>query len=158
MEKWYTADSEKRTMKELLEWLRAAEEIKYSDPYKVIVGTDSHLHGCEFRFVTVVLMYKEGKGGNYWYTLSFDRRENYKGAQQNRMYREVEISLSLSDKLLEEGIVVDEVHLDVSPEDAGEFTSTISDGLKGYVKSRGYFPVIKPASYVANAVADKHSK
>lgn len=155
---WYNADSKKQTKEGLLEWIKEAELNRHESPFTVIVGTDSHLHGRDFRFVSVVLLRKEGKGANYWYKLEYEARDKYKGAQHNRMYKEVEISLEMCDWLLDNGVIVDEVHLDVNTEDAGEFTSAISNGLKGYVISRGYTPVIKPDSYVANAVADKHSK
>lgn len=159
METWYDADSRKKTKEQMLEWLKSADADRLASPCKIIVGTDSHLHGREFRFVSVVLVYHEGKGGNYFYSLNYEKRDKYKGNQQLRMFREVEISMELCEMLFNDvGILTDEVHLDVSPEEANEFTSSFSNSLKGLVKSYGYSPVIKPASYVANAVADKHSK
>ena len=164
---WKNSEGQRFTEAHVFDWV---SNIK-NDPgteYQVIVGTDSHMAGRSFRFITVICVYRVGKGGNYYYLESYEPRENYlgngprgkkvKGNQKMRMFNEVERSVTMAEKLLELCSVIPIVHIDASPSDRKEFTSEFSEQLKGYVTACGYECVLKPDSFVANAVADKHTK
>jgi len=155
---WFDPDGRRYSDDDVLSWVLAAERDRWNAPFELVVGTDSHLCSRDFRFVTVVCIYKTGKGGNYFYSTSYEPRLTYKGNQQRRMYKEVEISIELANWLLEKADVIPVVHCDVSPKGAGQYTSAFSDQLKGYVIGSGFECKIKPESWCANAVADKHSK
>lgn len=163
---WKNYDQKKFSEDFVFDWV-SSTKFDRENTYQVIVGTDSHMHGREFRFITVVCVYRVGKGGNYYYLETYEPRENYvqgargkkvKGNQKMRMFVEVEKSISLADSLFEKTGVLPIIHIDASPFHKKEFTSAFSDQLKGYVTGAGYECVLKPDSFVANAVADKHTK
>ena len=51
-----------------------------------------------------------------------------------------------------------ELHLDISPVNAGQGTSRFSDMLSGYVQGYGLGFRLKPYAWASQSVADKHSK
>lgn len=164
---WKNSDGKRFTEGSVFDWVSNIKN-DVANEYQVIVGTDSHMAGKSFRFITVVCVYRVGKGGNYYYLESYEPRENYlgnsprgkkvKGNQKMRMFNEVERSVAMAEKLLEKCGVVPVVHIDASPSHRHEFTSEFSEQLKGYVTASGYECVLKPDSFVANCVADKHTK
>ena len=154
---WLTAEGQKKDDKFVYDWVKAAAADKFNE-YELIVGTDSHLHGREFRFITVICLYRKGKGGMYYYTTAFEPRDTFKSNRPGRMFFEVGLSIELANQLVDETGLIPVVHIDASPKEAGEFTSSFSDQLKGYVLSSGFEAVLKPQSFVANAVADRHTK
>lgn len=164
---WKNSDGKKFPQEFVFDWV-SATKLDRENEYQVIVGTDSHMHGRQFRFITVVCVYKTGKGGNYYYLENYEPRDRYihnnergkkvKGNQKMRMFNEVERSVALAEELFDKTGVLPVVHIDASPATMKEFTSAFSDQLKGYVTSQGFECVLKPDSFVANAVADKHTK
>lgn len=164
---WKDSDGKRFSEAHVLEWV-ANTKNDFENEYQVIVGTDSHMAGRSFRFITVVCVYRVGKGGNYYYHESYEPRENYiqgnargkkvKGNSKMRMFNEVERSVAMAEKILDVCGVIPVVHIDASPSHRHEFTSEFSEQLKGYVTASGYECVLKPDSFVANAVADKHTK
>lgn len=154
---WFSPEGKKLEDEAILAWIAKANADKDNE-YELIVGTDSHLHGREFRFVTVVCLYKKGKGGYYHYTTSYQPRQNYKGNQQARMFQEVSLSVDLANWLLDTTGMIPAVHIDASPKGSGHFTAAFSEQLRGVVLSHGFDCELKPESWVANAVADKHTK
>ena len=154
---WLCPEGKKLDDEAILNWLNQAKLDKDNE-YELIVGTDSHLHGREFRFISVVCLYKKGKGGYYYYTTSYQPRQNYKGNQKARMFHEVSLSVDLANWLLDTAEMIPSIHIDASPKGSGHFTAAFSDQLRGVVLSHGFECELKPTSWVANAVADKHSK
>lgn len=140
---------------ELVGWLKEKLSIPGSE---LIVGTDSHRNGRWFRFISVVCIYTQGIGGFYFYTTFYKPRQEYKGRQQVRMFKEAETSIEVANWLFEKTERIPVVHIDASPSDAGQFTSSFSDSLKGYVTSSGFQCVLKPEAIVASCVADRHTK
>lgn len=128
------------------------------EPIQLIVGTDSQLHGYNFKFITVVCAYRPGKGGNFLYTIKNELKTHYKGNQQARMFEEATKSIEISNLIVESTMLKPVVHLDMSPKKAGKFTSAFSDQVKGYVAGFGYNCRIKPVGFVASCVADHISK
>jgi predicted RNase H-related nuclease YkuK (DUF458 family) len=163
---WKNSDGKRFSEEHVFDWVTATK-LDRENEYQVIVGTDSHMQGRSFRFITVICVYRVGKGGNYYYLETYEPRDRYvqgargkkvKGNQKMRMFNEVERSVALAETLFEKTGVLPVVHIDASPASMKEFTSEFSDQLKGYVTASGYECVLKPDSFVANAVADKHTK
>lgn len=163
---WKNSDGKRFAQEHVFNWV-ASTKLDRENDYQVIVGTDSHMHGRQFRFITVVCVYRVGKGGNYYYLETYEPRDNYvqaargkkvKGNQKLRMFNEVVKSVELATSLFDQTGVLPVVHIDASPSHRKEFTSEFSDQLKGYVANNGFECVLKPDSFVANTVADKHTK
>jgi hypothetical protein len=129
--------------------------------WEIGIGTDSQIRGRYFRFISVICLYRKGKGGIYYYkTTSVPRRFFPVNNQKMRMFDEVGRSINLSVELetFLGGMSKPVIHIDASVPKNGAFTSSFSEQLKGYVVSSGYSCMLKPESYVANCIADRHSK
>lgn len=162
---WLVAESATRmTTEEMFDFIknetRACSGGLNSVEFEVGIGTDSQIIGRNFRFVTVVCLYKKGRGGYYFYrpeSLPRDKYTNVKN-QKLRMFDEVAKSIDLSVKFQEATGISPVVHIDASPSYSGEFTSNFSEQLRGYAQAMGFKALIKPESYVASGIADSHSK
>ena len=126
-------------------------------PIDLIVGTDSHIKGQIFRFPTVVCLHSHRMGGLYYYTVTNEPRSLFKGNQQFRMFTEVEKSIEIGNLIEEKTGRKPIIHIDASKKGTGHFTSAFSDGLKGYAIGSGFEACLKPESFVANAISDRHS-
>jgi uncharacterized protein len=159
---WLIAgDTEKLTTEEVFAYVKAETLRARNEVYttEVGIGTDSQMIGRNFRFVSVICLYRKGKGGFYFYRPESIPREKYQAKNQKlRMFDEVAKSIELSVALQEQTGIVASIHIDASPLGKGEFTSAFSDQLKGYVQSCGYACLLKPDSYVSSGLADQHSK
>lgn len=156
-----TGDNEKFTTDEVFAYVKGEVARSRNEVYTVEVGigTDSQMIGRFFRFVTVVCIYRKGKGGFYFYRPESIPRTNYKDKPAKmRMFDEVAKSIELSLALQEATGVVPAIHIDASPHSKGEFTSAFSEQLKGYVTSCGFNCLLKPDSYISSGIADSHSK
>ncbi|MCR4425688.1 MAG: ribonuclease H-like YkuK family protein [Firmicutes bacterium] len=125
--------------------------------YKLIIGTDSQLSE-DTCFVSAIIIHRVGKGARYYYS-----REHAKVGKslRQRMFYEASKSLSLAsqlaDRLAENGHseVNVEIHLDVG--ENGQTKELIRD-IVGMITGTGFAARIKPDSYGASKVADKHTK
>lgn len=123
------------------------------------IGTDSQMIGRQFRFITVLCVYRQGRGGFYFYTPQSVQRDKYvKKNQKQRMFDEVGKSIELALALQENTGILSDIHIDASPNNRAEFTSAFSDQLAGYVRGCGFNCIMKPESYVSSGLADSHSK
>lgn len=138
---------------------RIQEFIAADNTGKIIitVGTDSQVFSTATKYVTVVAVYRQGKGGQFYRSL-----EVVKGKQslQDRIYRETTRSIEIAGELkyglrLHHLFYDIEIHLDCG--ENGESRQLIQQ-LTGWVKSCGYTPRIKPESYTASTIADKYTK
>lgn len=125
--------------------------------YRLIIGTDSQERD-ETVFVTAVIVHREGKGAVYFYTK--ERRRKMDSLRQRILY-EASMSLNIAGKLAERmsanGIAsLDvEIHLDIGVQ--GETRDLIRE-VVGMIVGSGFDAKIKPESYGATKVADKHTK
>lgn len=124
----------------------------------IMVGSDSHSYGNFYHFVTVICAWDEGKGGTYYLKSSLESRKVFNGSSKMRLQFEVTKSLEVAMEIEELLAIKPEVHIDASPPGKKEFSSAFSDILKGYVLSSGYEAILKPASFVSNCIADKHTR
>ena len=160
---WKDADGKTISEEELYTWVSNETKSWINDgEYELIVGVDSHLHGYAYRFITVVCLYRKGRGGFYYYNISEQNRKDFKGTYpvrvRARMFHETTLAIQTATDIQNNTGKVPVVHIDASPANAGELTSVFSDQLKGYVVGSGFEAVLKPWSFVASGIANKHSK
>ncbi len=159
MRNWKDADGNIIEEDELYSWISASTSDKEK---QLIIGVDSHLHKHVYRFITVVCLYKPGRGGFYYYTTTEQHKKEFKGNYPNRvkarMFHETSLAIDLGNQVLEITGQIPLIHVDASPPESGELTSLFSDQLKGYVTASGFECYIKPWSFVASGIANKHSK
>ncbi|MBI2024088.1 hypothetical protein HYT00_01735 [Candidatus Giovannonibacteria bacterium] len=128
--------------------------------YKVVVGTDSRADK-QVRLITAVSVLRIGNGGRYFWTRS---EEIVAPTMRERIYKEAMYSIAftqelrsrLKDKLGEE-VFWDRkisVHLDVGTKGP---TKELVDAVVGMVKGYGLEAVIKPYSFGAFVLADRHT-
>jgi len=159
---WRSPGSPERlTDSEVFAIISNAEHKSFYDEVEVeiSIGTDSQPIGEAFCFVTAVCLYRKGKGGAYYYKRELVRpRPHILKNQKLRMLDEVYKSIEIALALREATGVAAMVHIDASPPSGSTFTSKFADQLRGYVISSGLECVLKPSSYAANSVADRHTK
>lgn len=126
--------------------------------YKLIIGTDSDLNVNKKTadFVTAIVIQRVGNGGRYfWRHVKFFPVYNL----HNRILQEVLFSLEVAKNTL---LVLKnsngpefqlEIHIDVG--EKGE-TKTMIQELVGIIRANNFEPKIKPDSYAASKVADRH--
>ncbi len=127
--------------------------------YQIIVGTDSQKikSGAGYDFVSAFVVHRIGHGGIYFW-----RRELYdkKVSLKERMYREAIMSLEVSEGFVEllqiNGIsrFNIQIHIDIGKN--GETRDLIQE-ITGMIRSSGYDVKIKPDSFGASKVADRHT-
>ena len=131
--------------------------------YAVVVGTDSsetvvpNGHAGLADFVSVVTVYRIGRHGRYfWKRISdiktFDRHD--------RMLKEATFSLELAQRVvaqlrekLSDRPYDFEIHLDIGHNGP---TKNMIQEIVGMITGNGFIARIKPESYAANKVADRH--
>ncbi|MDI7247719.1 MAG: ribonuclease H-like YkuK family protein [Bacillota bacterium] len=141
------------TFKDIMSYMQEVPGI----PYKLIIGTDSQLRedAC---FVTAIVVHRVGKGARYYYT---KERERMGRSLRQRIFYETAKSLGVASKLAEKlakngyGELDVEIHLDIGQN--GETRDLIRE-IVGMVAGTGFAARIKPDSYGASKVADKHTK
>ena len=134
--------------------------IKY-DPernYQLVIGTDSEGNG-KVEFVTAIVIYRKGKGGRYFWKKFSKPNINY---LKQKIYEEVNSSLSVGQDLLdrlkkywqkEDIKSALEIHIDVGENGP---TKELIKEVVGMVLGYGFNAKIKPESYGASLVADRH--
>ena len=128
--------------------------------YKIVVGTDSRADK-RVRFITAVAILRVRNGARYFWTRS---EEVFAPTMRERIYKEAMYSIAftqelksrLKDKLGEEYFWDQKisVHLDVGKKGP---TKELIDGVVGMVKGYGFEAVIKPDSFGAFVLADRHT-
>ncbi len=125
--------------------------------YKIIVGSDSQI-GNRTCFVTAVIIHREGKGARYFYHRQYHRKLS---SLRQKIFYETSLSLHvaglLAGRLAENGhaSLNVEIHLDVGRRGR---TSELIREVVGMVTGSGFNAKIKPESFGASNVADRHTK
>ncbi len=141
---------------ELIKYIRQYPKAEY----KINVGTDSNASAFS-QFVTAVTILRVGNGGRYFWTKSEKifcptlRDRIYKEAMQSITFTQ-ELKSRLKDKLGEESFWDNKisVHIDVGRNGP---TKDLIEGVVGMVKGYGFEAIIKPDSFCAFVVADRHT-
>lgn len=141
-------------VQEISHYVRVAPNRKY----KIIVGTDSAPR-AEVYFVTAITIWRVGNGGIHFWTRS---TPSPLGALRDRIYQETMHSITLAQELRgrlrevlgDEFFWDDQIHIDVGERGP---TKEFIDAVVGMVRAYGFDAVIKPFSFGASVVADRHT-
>lgn len=148
------------TLKQTYNTVLGFIDMEPDNSYRLIVGTDSHPGFDEVVFVTAIVIYREGRGGRFFY---HKEKTSLNTGLKQRIFYEVSRSLEVASKLtgylareeeLNENLNV-EIHVDVG--ERGPSSAIIRE-VVGMVVGSGYEAMIKPDSYAASTVADKYTK
>lgn len=128
--------------------------------YKIIIGTDSESLGDNVAdFVTVIVIYKQGKGGRYFWRRVKDNGQRFY-TLRDRLIHEVVVSLDMGKFILSSlkskktgGNWGFEIHADVG--EGGPSQNVIQE-VVGMIRANNFEPKTKPESYAASKVADRH--
>ncbi|MGG3890990.1 ribonuclease H-like YkuK family protein [Metabacillus fastidiosus] len=137
--------------------------------YILSIGTDSHVHQRETRFITAIHMHRVGKGAwgclrNYYIDRPiFSVRE--KISTETALSQEIaalmisDYLIGLSDLLIpytDEGAdLVFEIHLDIGKKG---ITKDLIHEMTGRIRAMGIEAKIKPDSYAASSYANRYTK
>ena len=151
---------------ELIEEIANYINQKPQAKYKITVGSDSQ-GSNETQFVTAISILRVGNGGRYFWSKT---EKVFCPTLRDRIYKETmhsitfvqELKSKLKEKLGEEffwpasqgGDNKIKVHLDVGHNGP---TKDFIDGMVGMVKGFGFEAIIKPDSYSAFVLADRHT-
>ncbi|AZR74440.1 hypothetical protein BBF96_14220 [Anoxybacter fermentans] len=144
------------TYRNIVEFVNEAPDLEH----RLIVGSDSQTREEDVCFVTAVIIYREGKGGKFFYRKEYEKINQ---SIRQRLFYETSKSLELASELTRRlskddsfrGKLSIEIHLDVGRQ--GETRELIKE-VVGMVVGSGYDARIKPDSYGASKVADKYTK
>lgn len=145
---------------ELIEEIAKYINQKPEAKYKITVGSDSQ-GSNETQFVTAIAILRVGNGGRYFWSKT---EKTFCPTLRDRIYKETmhsitfvqELKSKLKEKLGEEFFWDNKikVHLDVGKNGP---TKDFIDGVVGMVKGFGFEAIIKPDSYSAFVLADRHT-
>lgn len=127
--------------------------------YSIFVGTDSHRYLDKIIFVTAIVVQRHGLGGRYFWV------ENAIQAKivptlRNQIYQETLYSINIAQQMLELfkswplANIGLEIHVDIGQR--GETRDLIKEVI-GMVKGNGFQAKMKPESFVASTIADRHT-
>lgn len=126
--------------------------------YEVIVGTDSQkMEKGGYDFVSALVIHRIGFGGIYFWKREIN---NKKMGLKERIYREAIMSLETSENFVNffktNGIARYDIQIHVDIGHNGETRDMINE-ISGMIRGSGYEVKIKPYSYGASKVADRHT-
>jgi predicted RNase H-related nuclease YkuK (DUF458 family) len=138
----------------LLEYVSIAPGMEY----ELIIGTDSMLHaGSQAEFVSAIVVHRKRSGGIYFWS---KRHEVGMHTLRQRIFQEALDSLRLAEQLLEKlrEMNISEynlsIHVDVGPNGK---TKQMMNEVIGMIKGSGFDVKVKPESYGASSIADRHT-
>jgi predicted RNase H-related nuclease YkuK (DUF458 family) len=126
--------------------------------YDIIVGTDSQkTKSGGYDFVSALIIHRVGHGGIYFWNRELVSR---KIGLKERIYEEATRSLMTSEHFVTffktNGISKYQIQIHVDIGQKGETRELISE-VVGMVRGSGYDVKIKPDSFGASKVADRHT-
>ncbi len=145
------------TVKEVIEEIAAYMRGDPARRYKVTIGTDSELlAGKKADFVTAIAVHRVGNGGRYfWRRFELGKFHTLR----DRMIKEALVSLEVAHGILSELKKSSlpefdfEIHADIG--ENGPTKAVISE-IVGMIRANNFEVKIKPYSYTASNVADRH--
>lgn len=146
------------TLEEVREKVLQFMEEEPESKYRLVIGTDSqNKNGKETDFVTALVVHRVGRGGIYFWQRQLHQKTY---VLRQRIYQEATLSLALADEFLEvtknDGISRFDVEIHVDIGKYGETRQMITE-VVGMIRGQGYGVQIKPESYAASKVADRHT-
>lgn len=126
--------------------------------YQVIVGSDSEIkNGTVVDFVTAIVAWRIGQGGTYlWTRESIKKKYSLQERIGEEASRSVQLAWKLRDAFRSNGLsgYEPEVHVDIG--EKGK-TREMIKWVVGMVRGSGFEVKIKPDSFTASKVADRHT-
>lgn len=147
-----------QTTAEIIQFMEEGPKKKH----KLIIGTDSFQNNGHktVDFVTAIIIHKIGSGGRYfWHRIN----ENKVYTLRDRIYQEATLSFTLAQEFMAQFKVnlnnrqVDyelEIHIDIG--ENGDTKELIRE-VVGMIRGLGFNAKIKPESFGASTVADRHT-
>jgi len=125
--------------------------------YRIIIGTDSQqIKGEGTNFVTAVICHRVGHGAIYfWRKKNSITMHNLKQRILAEAIYSLELAENMTEKLSAKGLLENnlEIHVDIGR--TGPTREMISE-VTGMIRASGYAVKIKPESFGASKVADRH--
>jgi len=126
--------------------------------YEIIVGSDSQrIKNNGYDFVSALVVHKLGGGGIYFWKREMSGK---KMSLKERIYQEAIMSLQTAESFVvffkQNGISRYDVQIHVDIGKKGETRELITE-VTGMIRGSGYQIKIKPDSYGASKVADRHT-
>ncbi|MFY9462781.1 MAG: ribonuclease H-like YkuK family protein, partial [Candidatus Sungiibacteriota bacterium] len=127
--------------------------------YKIIIGTDSQVTD-EASLVTALTIWRVGNGAIHFWTRTEIKKFS---SMRDRIWAEAirsitlaqemrgRLQLALGDEFFWEG---NEIHVDIGENGP---TRELIDSVSGMIRGYNFTPVIKPYSFGASIVADRHT-
>ena len=144
----------------VIEFLHRKVAAYPEDSHQLIVGSDSQQHGTEIVYITVIVLHRQGRGGNLFYSKHSFSSEKYLPLS-TRLLKETEYTVEIL-KRIENSIVVDLIgrknlsaHVDAGQN--GESRKML-EACIGWIVSLGFDCASKPEAFVASHVADRYTK
>ncbi|MDP2629391.1 MAG: ribonuclease H-like YkuK family protein [Candidatus Harrisonbacteria bacterium] len=145
----------KRVVEEILQYMAADTNRSYT----ITIGSDSEQFADKRAdFVTAIVIHRVGNGARYFWRRLVSERPYH--SLRDRMYEEVSLSLEIAQHFLSvakamklEGFQF-EIHIDIGKNGA---TKTMIAELTGMIRANNFIWRIKPESYAASKVADRHA-
>jgi len=122
---------------------------------KIYVGTDSQSRGASTLYAVVIVLHYGNHGAHVLYSKELTKRvyDSF-----SRLWKEVEISIEISEYLRNSGIQKPEfIDIDFNPDPKYKSNAVLRASL-GYIESMGYKPRFKPDGFAATYCADKICK
>lgn len=145
------------TVPEVIREIVAFMEAEPTRRYKVTIGTDSELlAGKKADFVSAIAVHRIGNGGRYFWR-RFELGNFH--TLRDRMIKEALVSLDIAGGILSELKKLPlptfefEIHADIG--ENGPTKAVISE-IVGMIRANNFEVKIKPYSYTASNVADRH--
>lgn len=146
------------SLEELFDDIISFIEADQKSSYRLIIGTDSQPRRDAACFVTAIVIHRFGKGARYYYSKTWERLSK---SIRQRVYYETSLSLEVASEISRmlsqngHSELDVEVHLDVGENGP---TKDLIKEVVGMVVGSGFSARIKPDSYGASTVADRHTK
>ena len=146
---WYTAGGDPIDFTEIL------STIKESD-CKIYVGADSNPSRIPIALATSIAIIKKKDFAKYYYIKSTPWNKNVPKLHERLQY-EVMVACCVANKIRE--VLPNRkitVHADINP-DIKTASGKYAIQLKNYIIGFGFTAIIKPMSWAASCIADKHA-
>ena len=147
---WTNGDMTNFSFKQVLN-----EVGKNKDICSIYVGTDSNPSKVPLVIAATVAFIYPSNGGNYYWSRTTIGK-NRSIDLYERLFCEVQVSCNIALKIKEKYPDIDiTVHLDINS-DSKFASGKYADQFMKLVKAFGFIPIIKPRSWAASSIADKH--
>lgn len=144
---WKTIEGEK-----VSDIRKAVSDILASGKREVHVGSDSQQAGKFTEFVTVVVLYEQGKGGRAFYMREKTPRvKSLRERLLKEVWMSVDFALQISDLVGDQSDLT--VHIDANPNVKFASSQYVKE-LVSMVMSQGFKTLTKPDAWCASHAAD----